>query len=232
MGLRGSAFLAIWHDIAEGAHGEYIEWHTREHMPERLSVPGFRTGKRLHDPAADRYVFGTIYAGDNVEVFRSAAYLERLNNPTPWTSAVAPSFRNFLRVACDRIASAGNGDGGCFATIRFDLAGPGADATLRTSAQGLVESILRLPGVCCVHLGMARNEVSSVRTRETELRSAMSEKGFDVVVLVEGSCRAGLEAALPQAERLAVATGTVISPVVNIYETAFSLTSEDMRMPA
>ena len=106
MGLKGSAFLAIWHDIAEGAHGEYIEWHTREHMPERVSIPGFNTGKRLHAPEAGRYVFGTIYAADNVEVFRSPAYLERLNNPTPWTSAVAPSFRNFLRVACDRVATA------------------------------------------------------------------------------------------------------------------------------
>jgi hypothetical protein len=231
MGLRGSAFLAIWHDIAEGEHGEYIEWHTREHMPERLSIPGFRTGKRLHAPDADRYVFGTIYASENVEVFRSAAYLERLNNPTPWTAAVAPSFQNFLRVACDRIATAGNGDGGSVATIRFDFAGPGADATLRKLAQGLVESILQLPAVSCVHLGIARNEVSGVRTRETELRSAMSEKGFDVVVLVEGSCRTGLEATLPQAESLAIATGTLTSPVVDIYEAAFSLTSEDMQAP-
>ncbi|MGO4287372.1 hypothetical protein AB4Y99_24670, partial [Bosea sp. TAB14] len=62
MGLKGSAFLAIWHDIAEGGHEAYIEWHTREHMPERLSIPGFRTGKRLHAPQAARHVFGTIYA--------------------------------------------------------------------------------------------------------------------------------------------------------------------------
>ena len=232
MGLKGSAFLAIWHDIAEGEHGEYIEWHTREHMPERLSIPGFRTGKRLHAPAAGRYVFGTIYAGDDVEVFCSAAYLERLNNPTPWTAAVAPSFQNFLRVACDRVATAGNGDGGSMATIRFDFAKPAADATLRKMAHGLVDSILALPGVSCVHLGIACSEVSGVRTRETELRSAMSEKGFDVVILVEGSYCSGLEAALPQVERLAIATGALTSPVVDIYETAFSLTSEDMQARA
>jgi hypothetical protein len=232
MGLKGSAFLAIWHDIAEGEHGEYIEWHTREHMPERLSIPGFRTGKRLRAPAAARYVFGTIYAGDTVEVFRSAAYLERLNHPTAWTAAVAPSFRNFLRVACDRVATAGRGDGGSIATIRFDFAGPDADAAVRKAAQGLASSMLRLPGVCCVHLGIARGEISGLRTRETELRSAMCERGFDVVALVEGSCRAGLEAALPQAKRLAVATGALTSPVADIYQTAFSLTSEDMEVSA
>ena len=121
MGMNGNAFLAIWHDIEEGGHAEYIEWHTREHMPERLSIPGFRTGKRLHAPDASRYAFGTVYSGETLETFRSPDYLERLNNPTPWTTAVAPSFRNFLRVACERIAEAGHGDGGSMATIRFDL---------------------------------------------------------------------------------------------------------------
>lgn len=230
MGLKGSAFLAIWHDIAEGEHGEYVEWHTREHMPERLSIPGFRVGKRLHSPNAERYVFGTIYAGDDIDVFRSEAYLERLNNPTPWTAAVAPSFRNFLRFACERIATAGCGDGGSMATIRFDFKEPDSEGTLRKTARPLVEAVLALPGVCGVHLGVARSEVSGVRTRETELRSQMSEKGFDVVLLVEGSYCFALEAALPLAEKLAEATWAVKSPVAQIYETAFTLTSEDMQV--
>lgn len=229
MGLKGSAFLAIWHDIAEGGHDAYIEWHTREHMPERLSIPGFRTGKRLHAPKASRYVFGTIYAADDVEVFRSDAYLARLNNPTPWTAEVAPSFQNFLRVACDRVAAAGTGDGGSMATIRFDFAEAGSDTTLRQAAQGLVDAVHALPGVACVHLGIARSEVSGVRTRETELRSAMAEKGFDAVLLIEGASRSGLEAALVDVKRLAIATGALTAPVVDVYETAFSLTSEDMR---
>lgn len=229
MGLKGSAFLAIWHDIAEGRHEAYIEWHTREHMPERLSIPGFRTGKRLHAPRASCYVFGTIYAADNVEVFRSDAYLARLNNPTPWTAEVAPSFQNFLRVACDRVATAGTGDGGSMATIRFDFASAGSDAALRQAAQGLVEAVQALPGVACVHLGIARSEVSGVRTRETELRSAMAEKGFDAVLLIEGASRGGLEAALAEAKRLAAATGALTAPVADVYETAFSITSEDMQ---
>lgn len=229
MGLKGSAFLAMWHDIAEGSTGEYVEWHTREHMPERLSIPGFRTGKRLHAPDAARYAFGTIYAGDDAEVFRSPAYLERLNNPTPWTAEVAPSFRNFLRVACERIATAGKGDGGSMATVRCDFARKDAAAILRETGQRLAEAILALPGVCCVHLGLARSEISGVRTRETELRDAMAEKGFDAVILVEGASRPGLEAALPEAERLAVATGALASPKADLYETAFCLTSEEMQ---
>ena len=225
MGMKGTAFLAIWHDIAAGKHGDFIEWHTREHMPERLSIPGFRTGKRLHTPD----VYGTIYAADTVEVFRSPAYLERLNNPTQWTADVAPSFQNFLRVACDRIAHAGTGDGGCMATIRFDFTGEDADNKIRAKADSLVNDILALDGVCAVHLGLARSEVSMVKTRETELRSKMAEKGFDAVLLIEGSYRAGLEAAVPLAEQLVIATGCLQSPAGAIYETAFSITSDDMQ---
>jgi hypothetical protein len=232
MALRGSAFLAMWHDIAEGADGEYVEWHTREHMPERLSIPGFTNGKRLQAPGAPRHVFGTIYAGESLETFRSPAYLERLNNPTPWTAAVAPSFRNFLRVACERIATAGHGDGGSMATIRLDLSGDDAEGQLRAKARPLAESILALRGVSCVHIGISRNEVSSVRTRETELRKEMNESGFDVVILIEGSSSSGLRSALPEAERLAIASEVLTAPVSNIYETAFSLTAENIKAPA
>ena len=229
MGMKGTAFLAIWHDIAEGKHSDFIDWHTREHMPERLSVPGFRTGKRLHAPDAERHVYGTIYAADTVEVFRSPAYLERLNHPTPWTAAVAPSFRNFLRIACERIAHAGTGDGGTMATVRFDFTQKDSSTAIHTVAQKLVEEILTLDGVCAVHLGIARSEVSMVRTKETELRSKMAEKEFDAVLLIEGSYRAGLEAALPKAQSLALETGLLGSPIGAVYETAFSITSEDMQ---
>ena len=33
--------MAVWHDIAEAGEAEYSAWHTNQHMPERLGVPGF-----------------------------------------------------------------------------------------------------------------------------------------------------------------------------------------------
>ena len=73
MPLNAGAFLAIWHDIEPDSQEEYMEWHTREHMPERVSIPGFRAGKRLINHGLSRYRYGTIYTGDDVEVFRSPA---------------------------------------------------------------------------------------------------------------------------------------------------------------
>lgn len=50
--LRGTAFLAIWNDIAPDAEAEFNRWHTTEHMPERLWTPGISIGRRYVDPDA------------------------------------------------------------------------------------------------------------------------------------------------------------------------------------
>jgi hypothetical protein len=178
LALTGNALLAIWHDIEQASRDEYMEWHTREHMPERLSIPGFTVGKRLINHDLDRYRYGTIYGGKDLEVFRSPAYLERLNNPTEWSLRVQPAFRNFLRVACVRLQSRGVGEGGAMATVRLDFVDGSSESKLRARADALAESLLAIKGVCCAHVALARAEVSGVRTRETELRPEMSEKSL------------------------------------------------------
>ena len=232
MSLPGNAFLAMWHDIEPDAWTEYMEWHTREHMPERLSIPGFLVGKRLINHTVERYRYGTIYTGRDVEVFRSPAYLERLNNPTEWSGRVQPFFRNFLRVACDRIASAGHGDGGAMATIRLDLV-DGADEKFATGANVLCASLLNVTGAAAVSLGKARNEVSDIKTRETEMRPGMSEEGFDVVVLVEGSGAPELEASLSEMLRVIAKSDLGLDrPRSIVYNLAYQLTANDMAKAA
>ncbi|WP_425049830.1 hypothetical protein [Psychromarinibacter sp. S121] len=232
MTLPGNAFLAMWHDIEPSAQTEYMEWHTREHMPERLSVPGFLVGKRLIDHALEKYRYGTVYTAENLDVFRSPAYLERLNNPTEWSGKVQPSFRNFLRVACERLASAGTGDGGAMATIRLTLA-EGQDDVLTAGANGLCKALLNVTGAACVHVGAARNEVSDIRTRETDMRPGMAEQGFDVVVLIEGSGKPELEASVAAFEKVIADSGLGLSdPQTIVYNLAYELSSADMAAVA
>ncbi|MEK9776819.1 MAG: hypothetical protein VW339_11880 [Quisquiliibacterium sp.] len=232
MALSGEAFLAIWHDIDPPMQEEYTEWHTREHMPERLSVPGFVLGKRLVREDAPRYRYGTIYAGNNIEVFRSPAYLERLNNPTAWTNQLQPAFRNFLRMACQRIASAGLGDGGAIATIRINFIDKAGEPQLRAGAQRLAEVLLRIRGACAAHVGLARREISSTKTRETELRPGMQEPEFDALVLLEGSELSQLDQALPEIDLMIAASGCGIgNPQTVVYRLAYQLAGLDAPAP-
>jgi len=206
-----------------------MEWHTREHMPERLAIPGFSVGKRLINHDLETYRYGTIYCGDALEVFGSPAYLERLNNPTPWSLRVQPAFRNFLRVSCQRLASRGGGEGGAVATVRLDFAAGTDAAALRASAGDLAASLLAVKGVCCTHVGLARAEVANVKTRETELRPDMDEKTFDALIVAEGSGRPELETAIDEIEATIAANGCgLINPATLVHNLAYQLSADDL----
>ena len=46
MALLGEGVAAIWHDIAPEGEDDYHHWHCHEHVPERVSIPGFLRGRR------------------------------------------------------------------------------------------------------------------------------------------------------------------------------------------
>ena len=45
-GLAGTGVVAIWNGIRDDLREDFFEWHPREHMVERLSIPGFLRGRR------------------------------------------------------------------------------------------------------------------------------------------------------------------------------------------
>ena len=49
---RGAMLLLF--DVAADAVDEHDEWHTHEHMPERLAIPGFLRGTRWIHATPDR----------------------------------------------------------------------------------------------------------------------------------------------------------------------------------
>ena len=46
MALLGIGAVAMWWDIAPAHRAEFEDWHSHEHFPERMSVPGFLRGSR------------------------------------------------------------------------------------------------------------------------------------------------------------------------------------------
>lgn len=95
----GTAALAIWFDLDPAGQEDFDAWYPRQHMPERLSVPGFLRGRRYAAGSAGAPAFFTLYELAGPDVAGSAPYLERLNNPTDWTRRVLPRFRGMVRNA-------------------------------------------------------------------------------------------------------------------------------------
>ena len=117
-GLAGEAFVAIWHDIAPEGLEAFYDWHHREHMPERLGIPGFRRGRRYRRVGGHGQDFFNLYEVDCFEVLVGQDYLNRLNAPTPWTRATVRHFRAVTRGLCRVAGLEGIGQGGTIATLR------------------------------------------------------------------------------------------------------------------
>jgi hypothetical protein len=46
MALSGTAALAMWWEIDAACRDDFEHWHSHEHLPERLGIPGFRRATR------------------------------------------------------------------------------------------------------------------------------------------------------------------------------------------
>lgn len=171
--INGTAVLSIWHDIEATAQAAYVEWHILEHMPERASIPGFVRGRR--GVAVDRHQspkYVTLYEASDVEVFRSDAYRERLDNPTAWTQGIQPSFQNFVRFANEIEVQRGFGDAAYVTTARIEV-----DASsnvqfddVRRQLDELLAELEELPLVASVALARSRDDITAYVTNEAELR--------------------------------------------------------------
>ncbi len=217
--------MLLTFDIAEEAIAEHDDWHTHEHLPERLSIPGFLRGTRwVATSGAPRYL--VLYEVERLETLASPAYLERLNNPSPWTQKMMPHYRGMTRGLCSVASSHGQGMGHFAGLLRFKPR-VGEDAALESWLSR--ELLPRLPGqrgLSSVHL--LRSGLAPEMTAEQRIRGA--DTGVDWALLVTGYDRAAV-AALLQAELSAEAlerqgATTLVSAC---YEAVHALTAADMR---
>ena len=48
--LLGQGVVVVWNDVAQEGRDQFYAWHDKQHMPERLELPGFRRGRRFASP--------------------------------------------------------------------------------------------------------------------------------------------------------------------------------------
>lgn len=195
MGLAGKGVLAIWNGIAEEAEADFIEWHMREHIPERVAVPGFLRGRRY---VAVRGLpkFFNFYETESPEVLSSAPYIERLNSPSDWTKRVVRHFLDTSRTVCAVAESHGAGDGAFVATLRLNARTSRTDFVDQISG-GVMAPLVEAPTIVAVHLLEGQSGASSGRTAEKALR-AQPDQTADWILLVEGAEGPLLEEALAE----------------------------------
>ena len=170
MSLAGKGAVAIWHDIAPEGRNEFYAWHGREHMPERLGIPGFLRGRR-YVAVAGAPEFFNLYETVSRFTVTGADYLGRLNAPTPWTTATVRHFRGVARSLCEVAASFGDGQGGLVATLRYDVDPARAIEHRKRMAQETLAGIAEARGVAGCHLLVADEAASAIDTAEKRIRA-------------------------------------------------------------
>lgn len=193
MSLAGLGAVCIWHDLLPEARDEFDQWHNREHMPERVGIPGFRRGRRYVAVAGEPQYFN-LYEADSAEVLGGQDYLTRLNAPTEWTRRVVPSFRNVSRSICRVAHTDGVGQGGFILTQRFDFGAADRASVLEAMRRQLLPPLADRKGIAGVHVCLADESVSKLETAEKKAR-ADSTLVPTWIVLIEGNSQRDVEAA-------------------------------------
>lgn len=97
MADQGKGLLLVMMDIDPPYEEEFNRWYNEEHVPERLSIPGFISGRRYRAmEGGPKYL--ALYELENPEVLQSEAYRYWIGEgQTVWTRRMAPRFKNFVR---------------------------------------------------------------------------------------------------------------------------------------
>lgn len=112
--------LAIWNDRRADAEAEYEMWYRGEHLPERVSIPGFRASWRYRAVEGEPEYF-TFYETATPEVLFSEAYVARVENPTALTRRIMSGiFTNATRALLTRAARWGMLRGAFAVSVRYD----------------------------------------------------------------------------------------------------------------
>ncbi|MDH3660085.1 MAG: hypothetical protein OEU92_08655 [Alphaproteobacteria bacterium] len=184
MGLLGAGAVAIWHDITAEGRENFYAWHGREHMPERVGIPGFLRGRRYVAIDAKLEYFN-LYEAKTTAVLSGPAYLDRLNNPTPWTLESVKHFRDVARSICQVTASFGEGQGGLITTCCYDVSERDAEQHATALSSDLLPKLGENAMVAGVHLLIADADASLVDSAERKARGVQNRVPR-WIILVEG----------------------------------------------
>lgn len=163
MSTGGKAALAIWVDIDSADEAFFEHWHSREHLQERVSCPGWLRGSRFKGlTRPGRYLL--FYDADKAAAFESETYYARLRAPSEMSRALFPKFRNTSRTVCAVEQRWGEGIGA-------------AVLTLRMKANNVAPfDKLASPETARVDLLSGRANIGQAQTAEKELRGAPDQQ--------------------------------------------------------
>ena len=119
--MTAPAELLVWTDVDPAHESDFNNWYDREHMDERVAIPGFVGARRLMRIGGGRKYLA-LYRTESIQVFDSPAYRKAFANQTSWSVENFKRMRDTVRCVGTIAAAAGSGTGGAAGLIVFSPA--------------------------------------------------------------------------------------------------------------
>jgi hypothetical protein len=110
--------LLTWMSVDAAHEDDFNRWFDREHIEERVRIPGFESGTRYRNRNGTRRYLG-LYRTTSVAVFESAPYRNAFQHQTDWSVMNLHRMQNAMRRVCSIHAETGVGTGGWLAIVRL-----------------------------------------------------------------------------------------------------------------
>jgi hypothetical protein len=118
MPIAGKGMLLTSMDIDPSDEADFNRWYDREHLEERVAIPGFVEARRyIAHKGSPKYL--CLYSTESFEVLDSPIYRTILQNPTAWSTSNFARFKNMIRAVARITISGGKGRGGVLGIIRL-----------------------------------------------------------------------------------------------------------------
>jgi hypothetical protein len=222
MPLSGKGMLLTSMDIDPSDDAEFNRWYDREHLEERVAIPGFLEARRyIAHQGSPKYL--CLYSTATFEVLDSPAYRTILANPTEWSKTSMARFKNMIRAVARITISHGQGRGAALGVIRLRPA-PESKDKLRAALKDALDPG-KLDGIISMHLIESDPALSRPIT---DGPSAPHPAAADWFVLVDGTDVDVISAILANrfSDAAVLKTTTVIS--TGIYNLMWDLARSDI----
>ena len=196
MAQYGKGMLMTFTETTTAAEGDFNEWYNREHIDERVWLPGFHRARRYVDCDGDaRIKYFATYETDRVEDLCDPDYMKLLADQSDWSKKVMNTFTNFDRITARITIDLSHGFAGACAFARFFPAPAVADSLRRHLEQTLLPDLVARPGM--IGALLAENDLDVVNEgRKAQGVESPEGEIAQWVVLLEGQTSRDTAAAL------------------------------------
>ena len=224
MPIAGKGMLLTSMNVDAADEAEFNRWYDREHLEERVAIPGFLEARRYvaHD-GNPKYL--SLYSTETFDVLDSPAYRNALANQTDWSRSNIARFKNMIRAVARITISRGQGRGAALGIVRLRPATGGEDK-LRTALREKLDPE-ELDGIISMHLIESDPALSRPITDDP---AAPNPGAGDWFVLIDGTNVNAISAAIPAFSAPAAFGSGTAQITAGVYNLMWDLARSDIRL--